>query len=120
MLFGMVDDIPSVSQIVKIEAGQFVSGTPSLSEKQKNFSVFPNPVMQGSNFTVELALPMEGDLRFDFTDASGKVVHSNLFSHQSSGNHRFNLSTTGLPKGIYFLVARSDGKIAGIQKLVLK
>ncbi len=63
MLFGMVDDIPSVAQIVKIEAGQFVSSTGEIPSASSAVQVFPNPVARGERWDT------------DNTDASSADFH---------------------------------------------
>lgn len=120
MLFGMVDDIPSVAQIVKIEAGQFVSGTGAEPDLASAFRVFPNPVASGSSLTVEMDLQQAGKVRFELTDAMGKTVRVFSFSEKTIGNQFFALKTECVPAGVYFLTARLERKVLGTEKVVLK
>ena len=120
MLFGMVDDIPSVAQIVKIEAGQFVSGTHVAPATESAFRVFPNPANAGSSLSAEMDLKQAGTVSFTLQDATGKVVRAYSFSGNTAGNQSFTLKTAGVPTGIYFLTASLEQALLGTEKIVLK
>lgn len=120
MLFGMVDDIPSVAQIVKIEAGKFVSATGEAPAAASAFQVFPNPAVAGGSFTVAMRSKRTGKINFELTDATGKAVRGFSFSEKSTGSQVFTLITTEVPAGVYFLTARIGGAILETQKVMLK
>lgn len=120
MLFGMVDDIPSVAQIVKIEAGEFVTASEEVQYTAPSFRVFPNPAMASGSLTVEMDLKQAGEVSFTLQDATGKVVRTFLFSKKTSGNQVFNLKTADVLTGGYFLTARMERKILGNEKVILK
>lgn len=120
MLFGMVDDIPSVAQIVKIEAGKFVSATGEAPAVASAFQVFPNPAVAGGSFTVEMRSNNAGKINFELTDATGKAVRGFSFSEKSTGSQVFILKTTEVPAGVYFLTVRIGGAVLETQKVMLK
>jgi hypothetical protein len=120
MLFGMVDDIPSVAQIVKIEAGKFVSATGEAPAEMKTFQVFPNPVTVGGSFSVEIRSNRTGEVNFELTDATGKAIQRFSFSEKTTENQVFTLKTTKVPAGVYFLTARLGTEIMGTGKVMLK
>ncbi len=97
------------------------TGTTEVPQKTPGaFRVFPNPVTSGSSLTVEMDLKRAGKLHFDLMDATGKTVRTFSFSEKTIGNQIFNLKTTSVPVGIYFLTARLEGQVLGTQKVILK
>lgn len=120
MLFGMVDDIPSIAQMVKIEAGKLVSANQEVSTPVKGLRIFPNPVATGNGVTVEMELKKASRVDFVVQDVVGKTVKEFSFSEKSVGNQVFTLQMAGLPKGTYFLTARLDEEVQGIEKIMLK
>ncbi len=120
MLFGMVDDIPSVAQIVKIEAGKFVSATGEAAARASAFRAFPNPASRDGSLTVEMDLKRAGNLHFELTDATGKNVRVFPFFEKTLDSQVFSLKMEGIPAGVYFLTARWDGAVLDTQKVILK
>ena len=116
MLFGMVDDIPSVAQIVKIEAAQFVSATEEVPKADTPFRVFPNPAAVGDWLTIEMDSKLVGKVGFELTDTTGKAVQV-FYYDNNIDNQFFTLKTADVPTGIYWLTARLDEKILGTQKV---
>ena len=120
MLFGMVDNIPSVAQIVKIEAGQLVLATGAVSVLDEPFRVFPNPATTDNLLHVEVDLARHGNFILTLQDATGRTITTTSFAKQPVGQHDFALNITNVPAGAYFLTAQLDDAILGTQKVVLK
>lgn len=120
MLFGMVDDIPSVAQIVKIEAGKFVTAIRETPAVASSFRVFPNPVDAGGSFTIEMLSNRAGEVNFELTDAMGKAIGSYVFSEKPAGNQSYTFKISDLPTGVYFLSARLGAEVLGTGKVMLK
>ena len=120
LLWAMVDDIPSVARIVRILPGPPAISTTGEQTVASLFRVFPNPVSPDSEMTIDLALKQPGEVKFEWTDATGKIVQSFSFSAKKFENQSFTIKTIGMPAGIYFLTARLDREILGTQKVILK
>lgn len=110
MLFGMVDDIPSVGKMVKIERGlaPVVSGVTDVPGEGFSARVFPNP--SSGRFFVEIRGATTGEvLRLEVFDLAGRLVlQDNLMASSSV----FQTEIT-LPLGIFEL------KISGGKKILL-
>jgi len=117
MLFGMVDDIPSLAKIVKIESGSCTSATGEVAILGNAFRVFPNP-SSGGFLTVEMDFNQSGKIFFELTDVAGKAVHTFPLFEKTVKNQTFSLKTAGIPAGTYFLSARLGGQHLGGQKIV--
>jgi hypothetical protein len=110
MLFGMVDDIPSVGKMVKIERGlaPVVSGVTDAAGEGFSARVFPNP--SGGQFFVEIKGTTAGEvLRLEVFDLAGRLVLQDKLMASSSV---FQTEIT-LPLGIFEL------KISGGKKFLL-
>lgn len=120
MLFGMVDDIPSVAQIIKIEAGKCTSGTnEGVLSAENGWRIFPNPVSGGGFLSVEMAAEQSGEVGFTLLDVGGKAVGTFLGFEKMPAKQIFSLKIPLLPQGNYWLSAQLDGKKWGVQKVVL-
>ena len=69
--------------------------------------VFPNPATDIWN--VRLNLPRAGKLRFTLQNAQGKIVRQTDLGQQSAGSAQHSMSTSGLPRGAYWLTVNLDG-----------
>lgn len=110
MLFGMVDDIPSVGKMVKIERGlaPVVSGVTDAPGEGFSARVFPNP--SSGRFSVEIKGATTGEvLRLEVFDLAGRLVLQDKLMASSSV---FQAEIT-LPLGIFEL------KISGGKKFLL-
>lgn len=117
MLFGMVDDIPSVAKIVKIEAGSCTSATGGAADLENAFRVFPNP-SAGGFLNVQLDLQTPGKILFELSEVTGKTVRTFSFFEKTVEKQVFSLDMAGIPAGIYFLSARLGVQNLGFQKVV--
>lgn len=110
MLFGMVDDIPSVGKMVKIERGLAPVVSVVTDAPGEGFSarVFPNP--SSGRFSVEIKGATTGEvLRLEVFDLAGRLVLQDKLMASSSV---FQAEIT-LPLGIFEL------KISGGKKFLL-
>jgi hypothetical protein len=119
MLFGMVDDIPSVAQMVLIEAGKFVSATAAQAAPASTFRVFPNPAAARGSITVEIQSNLTGEVCFVLTDAMGKKIQGVSFSKKTADSKIFTLQTKEALAGVYFLTVRLGKEILGTEKLII-
>ena len=110
MLFGMVDDIPSVGKMVKIEPGlaPVVSGATDAPGEGFSARVFPNP--SSGRFSVEIKGATTGEfLRLEVFDLAGRLVlQDKLMASSSVFQAEINLTL-----GIFEL------KISGGKKFLL-
>lgn len=84
------------------------------------FHIFPNPQTLGNSLTVSMDMAIVGNLYFELIDATGKRVWELPFSGKNIANQVFNLKTSGLPAGDYFLTARLNSHVLGTEKVILK
>lgn len=118
MLFGMVDDIPSVAQIIKIESGQFTSATPTPLRPIFSFQVYPNPA-SNKQLVINIASSEPGATNFELLDLSGKLVRRYPVKEIIAEDQQVTLDATGLESGVYFLTVKMGGKTMGVQKVIL-
>ncbi|MEZ4940662.1 MAG: DUF1929 domain-containing protein [Saprospiraceae bacterium] len=120
LLWAMVDDIPSVARIVRILPGQPVLSGIAEPTKAAAFRVFPNPAITGRFLIVEIDLNKAGNINFELTDAAGKTVETFPFSEKTKGKQVLTLNLRQMPAGVYFLTARFEGIIIGVETIILK
>ncbi|MBI5914608.1 MAG: DUF1929 domain-containing protein [Bacteroidetes bacterium] len=120
MLFGMVDDIPSVGKIIKIERGlaPVVSAVADVADEVFSARVFPNP--SSGRFFVEINGATAGEvLRLEVVDLAGRLVlREDLQASGSQVKHEIKLMK-GLSPGVLFLKI-SGSKKGGVQKIALR
>jgi hypothetical protein len=107
-LFAMVDDIPSISNIIKVENSVTTSVNNSNVE-QNNIFIYPNPAQ--NNFTVQLSSSTTFDLTI--TDVLGKNIlrQNNILSNTQ-------INCKDFSTGIYFLQI-TNGKNIFNKKLII-
>ena len=74
----------------------------------RGFEVYPNPSNGFSEISLHLLAP--ADVLLDLTDALGRNVRSERF-RAASGQVLQPLDTSVLPKGIYLLSLRIEGRL---------
>jgi Galactose oxidase-like, Early set domain/Secretion system C-terminal sorting domain len=104
MLIAMVDDIPSVAEIVKIEAEAIITSTKNLSSQKSYFRIFPNPAKD--ILTIELQFSTKSVKNLRIFDGTGKLVKQSGFEGAS-----YNLDISEWVPGVYFLQVNFDGKL---------
>ncbi|MBK9489534.1 MAG: DUF1929 domain-containing protein [Haliscomenobacter sp.] len=120
MLFGLVDDIPSVAQIVKIEADKLVSSNQSLIAINNKIQISPNPTTLEYGVKIEMNLSKGGRVKFILQDVLGKKVQEFSFMEMGSGNRMFSLPLNGLSAGVFFLSTWINEEAIGTEKIVIK
>ncbi len=111
MLFGMVDDIPSVGKMIKIEQGLAPVVSEVDDERGNAFStrVFPNP--SHGQFNVEIKGATAGEsLRLEVFDLSGRL----LLQEELMASGSLFLTEITLPPGVFELKISGDNR--NIQK----
>ena len=106
--------------ILKTENGGGEVILPGIDEiivPENNISVYPNPC---SNFTtVEYELFNKSKVQFSLFDLSGKQVKVLLNANQSEGNYKINVNTSGIPDGIYLIVAQINNQLLSEKIIVI-
>jgi len=105
MLFAMVDDIPSIAKIIRIQGTQLKDIKVIANENGVN--IFPNPA---SGFLiVSLSTEMTSvDLKLSIEDELGKIVYQ---STVAKGTSALTIQIAHLSAGIYFLKIFDGRKI---------
>lgn len=120
MLFGLVDDIPSVAQIVKIEANKLVSSNQNLIAINNKIQISPNPTTLEHGVKIEMTLAKSSRVKFILQDVLGKKVQEFSFMEMASGNHMFSLPVNELSAGVFFLSTWINEESIGTEKIVIK
>ena len=94
LLFAMVDDIPSVAEIIKIEPGQIVTKLNGIDEPI--VEIFPNPT------SGLLQIHNSGNGIIQIYNTAGQLLQHHQFSEEN-----FTLDITALPSGQYTLTFNS-------------
>ncbi len=87
---------------------QVTTTTSSMSAKQEITSaVYPNPVKQGENLTINL--PENGNYELQIVNTDGLTIQ-----HQTVKGGKTTISTSNIKNGVYFYMAKSiNGTISG-------
>lgn len=115
MLFGMVDDIPSVGKMVKIERGLApVSAAGGVAGNAFSTRVFPNP--SDGQFFVEIKGTTAGEvLRLEVFDLAGRLVLQDKLIALDS----ISQTEITLPPGIFELKISCNTKVS-TQKIIIQ
>ena len=102
ILIAMVDDIPSIGRIIRIEQASLTGiGENEVSRKEGLMEIFPNPLTKSA--TLRFELDNQESVGIELHDISGRKV---LMVYEerslSPGQHEFPLNFR-LPSGTYFL-----------------
>ena len=108
------DNGSSSPTIVTLSEG-IVNSVRELPELTGN--LFPNPVVDGGDVSVEIAVKSAGDYRVSITAISGRA-HQRGVHYLSAGLRRLELSTSDLAPGVY-LVAVTGGEGSFVRRLVV-
>lgn len=108
-LFAMVDDIPSVAQIIKVENSVSTPVT-ELNIHDIGFVVYPNPVFE--ELTIQFNLDSPDEKEIVLTDLSGKKIKE---LHNSEA--KFEISLSDVSPGCYFVSVKYRDEIT-VQKLI--
>ncbi|MFW6276069.1 MAG: HVO_0234 family beta-propeller protein [Bacteroidota bacterium] len=81
-------------------------------------SVNPNPVNQVSD--IEIRFGSSGDYKIYLNDLNGLKVKEIAKGYTAAASHRFQIESSGLSSGLYFLMIRHKGKLSGIKIQITK
>ena len=111
-LFAMVDDIPSIGKIIKVENSVSTSIS-NLNDEKNNFSVYPNPT--NDFVTIELKNIVVDKITISLTDLSGrKIKQWNLMNAKSEKQ----LSLNEVASGCYFINVNYENNL--LTKKIIK
>ncbi len=119
-----VADLPEVDDLVLLRNGfQYHMVNPASVgndivqlPQSLEMSAYPNPF--NSTTTIGYSLHKSGDVGLILSDISGRLIHSQMFSNQSIGEHSVAVDASDLPTGIYFARLEANG-MSDMKKLVL-
>jgi hypothetical protein len=80
--------------------------------------IYPNPAT--TEMYLELQTLVAGDLRFELTDLSGRVVKSMNFNNLPEGNNGVKISLDNVNSGLYLAKATLNGKNVFVSKVVVE
>jgi hypothetical protein len=118
---GFVSNTVTFGDFVTVKYGSPVTGLDDPAESAPRLAwlgaLSPNPFVRGG--TVEFTLAGDSPVTLALYDPRGSAVRRILTSDRMpAGNHRVVLSTTGLPRGTYFLRLTAQ-RITDTRKVVL-
>ncbi len=116
MLFGMVDDIPSTGEIIKIEPGLLQTSVDQYDpNRMAVVQVYPNPSPELVTLSAS-GLPTDQELSLEIFDMNGnRVFQRNYFTSGSSLKTEIALHVKGM-----LIVKVSVEKISFTQKIVIQ
>lgn len=115
LLTGMVDDIPAVSQIVRV-TGDFSTSVQPMPDDGAGFLIVPNPASDAATVIVEIDMAGTGELIT--TDALGKVV-SRQQVRLAAGRNRIELNMAPFGPGMYSIALIAPGGRHAGERLVV-
>lgn len=80
---------------------EFTSGVAALNSIEKTFVVYPNPVQEGSQFSVYL--DESSDIKMLLTSANGAVLRTLCNENQVRGSYIYEFSKEDLKPGLYII-----------------
>lgn len=116
MLFVMVDDIPSIAKIVRIQGSVMKVGNDG-QVAGNEISLFPNPASQ--SVTLNYSLNDEAAVIISIRDLMGKEMGAWSIGYQMKGPYSQVLNLSGINEGFYML-ALTIGEKHFFSKLVVE
>jgi hypothetical protein len=83
----------------------FATGSHQLNGVLKTSTVYPNPATTNTN--IEFTLKQANTVVVSVVDINGKTVYTHQSNQLQSGNHRINIETGDLAKGIYSAIIKT-------------
>lgn len=93
------------------------TGNVNIAANVKNIKLFPNPATQTS--TLNFSLAEKTNVRISIFNVLGEALIVSNLGVKTAGNHNFEINTSELSKGIYFVKLESDEKSTN-SKLVVE
>jgi hypothetical protein len=107
------------TSIVYRDSLRSLINVPEISSPTFNFEVFPNPA--SSQIAVTYSLKQSSDIRFEIISTDGKVIFSENYLKQPTGEHiQVIQPKQSLSSGNYFLRMTIDGKTTSKKLIVTK
>ena len=101
----MVDDIPSIGKIIKVE-NSVLTSISNLNDEQNNFLVYPNPT--NDFVTIKLKNIVSDEITISLTDLSGrKIKQWNLINTENA----IQLPLNDIVPGCYFINVNFQNKL---------
>lgn len=82
------------------------AGVEETESTMNNFNIYPNPAVDRA--TVSYTISQPGNMTIRVVDILGKVIHSNTWFQESSGNYQYQLNTSEFANGIYLVEVQSE------------
>lgn len=114
-LVGMVDDIPSVAQIVRV-TGDFSTGAFSLADDAQRAMVIPNPAVE--QVAISFTTYTTGAVTVTVLNALGQVVMQEPGS-AIAGRNTVRMDITGLASGMHHVVVRYGSQRIATARLLI-
>ncbi len=70
------------------------------------------------DISLEVDLPTSANLDVQFTDSTGKLIHTESLGLVSKDKHSLTLKTVNLPAGFYFIRLFAQGRLIGAHTIV--
>ena len=77
----------------------------------ENVKLFPNPTTTGKGLNVEITLDETENMDIRVMNSLGQVVEVLNTATLNAGQHNFNVNTTNLTPGIYFVTFSNEGEV---------
>lgn len=87
-----------------------IVGIFDLNQVSHDVNVYPNPATSAA--IVSFSLATAGDVTFEIYNITGQMVKSFNSNYAMSGNTEYTLDLSGLDKGMYNIVIRSNDSVA--------
>jgi hypothetical protein len=78
--------------------------------------IYPNPF--SDNLNIDYYLTGEKDIEIGIYNSVGKKVFGQAYSKKNTGLHTETISLSTLPKGVYFVILKSDGLVIQTEKIM--
>lgn len=88
-------------------------GIKDITSADQNFAVFPNPLTENS--MINFSISDHSIISYKIYDVYGKVIESINLGVLNPGNHKIELNTDNLGKGIYFISISNGNELTTIK-----
>ena len=89
---------------------------PLINVNASELNVYPNPIL--GNFKITVTTRASENITIDILDLNGRLV-KHIFSGMSNGNVNLDLTSDGIPAGMYFVQLKSNSD-RQIRKIVFQ
>ncbi len=115
----MVDDIPSIGRIVRVDPAASSGATGELNPHSVSWlRAYPNPT--GGSVTLDFMVPERAAISLKVFDALGSKIATTVLGERGAGRYKEPWETDGLPNGIYFCELRAGTTIYMVPVIVAR